>query len=82
MTTFPSMLAVAIYGEHGLLDRRPADDEADAIRVTVEMIRERSGLHPGQRIEIQPFNPVRFAPFGEAFPDRRGESDEMLQAAE
>ena len=60
------MIAVAIYGQHGLLDRRPADDEADAIRVTVQMIRERSGLRAGERIEIQPFHPVRYAPPGAA----------------
>ena len=61
---FPAMLAVALYGPHGLLDRRPADDEADAIRITVEMIRERSGLRAGQRIEIEPLNTVRHAPLG------------------
>lgn len=55
------MLAVAIYSPLGLMDRRPADDEADAIRVTVEMVRERSGLRAGERIEIQRFSPVRYA---------------------
>lgn len=61
------MIAVAIYGAHGLLDRRPADDEADAIRVSVQMIRERSGMRVGERIEFEPFSPVRFAPIGKAF---------------
>jgi len=50
-----SMLTVALYGQRGLLDKRQADDDADAVRVLVEMARERNGLKAGQRFEIEPF---------------------------
>jgi hypothetical protein len=87
-TSFPAGLAVALYNEIGLLDRRPADDEADAIRVTVEIIRERSGLRVGERIEIQPLNTVRYAPLGSTSAacaevrEWQRERREQLQAAE
>lgn len=50
-----SMLTVALYGKHGLLDKRPADDDTDAVRVLVEIVRERGKLKAGERFEIQPF---------------------------
>ena len=52
------MLAVALYGPHGLLDRRTADSDADAIRVLVEIARERGVLRVGERFEIEAFADV------------------------
>jgi hypothetical protein len=54
-------IAVALYGPDGLLDRRPADDEADAIRVLGEIAHERSILRAGYRIEIEDLSPIRTA---------------------
>lgn len=50
-----SMLTVALYGQHGLLDKRKADDDTDAVRVMVEIVRERGKLRVGERFEIEPF---------------------------
>lgn len=50
-----TMLTVALYGPHGLLDKRPADDDQDAVRVIVEIVRDRGVLRAGERFEIEPF---------------------------
>ena len=46
---------VSLYGPLGLLDRRTADDEADAVRVMVEIVRERGEFSVGERFECEPF---------------------------
>lgn len=52
------MVAVALHGPDGLLDRRVADNEADAVRIMVEIARERGVMRVGERFEIERFGDV------------------------
>lgn len=51
-------VTVALYGPSGLLDKRTADDETDAVRVIVDIVRERGIVHVGERFEIERFKDV------------------------
>lgn len=53
--TIPASVMVALYGPDGLLDRRTADNETDAVRIVVEIARERGLMRVGEHFEIEPF---------------------------
>jgi hypothetical protein len=42
-----------MFNSGGILDTRTADNEPDAARVLVEMVKDAGELHDGDRFEVQ-----------------------------